>query len=294
MFDHSGGRRRWTIGVARVEGDCAHTVTHRSPAEPTPPSSSACGPTSCGWPTATSAASARPRTRAGGVAAALRAPIDAEIRDLRAWLTTVVSRLALDALTSARARRERYVGPWLPEPVVRRRRRRRPGHRVDLDEYVSMAMLIVLESLSPGGAQRVPAPRRVRLLVLRGGAHRRSHARRPPASWRPRGRGRGRAPAPALSRPAPRSSARSSRRSSRRPRTGTSPPCSSSWILSVTFRSDGGGLVPAARKVFTGAERVAAHPHGDGRPLRRALHRLAASPSTAPGRADEDRRASPA
>jgi RNA polymerase sigma-70 factor, ECF subfamily len=41
----------------------------------------------------------------------------AEIRDLRAWLTTVVSRLALDALTSARARRERYVGPWLPEPV---------------------------------------------------------------------------------------------------------------------------------------------------------------------------------
>jgi DNA-directed RNA polymerase specialized sigma24 family protein len=40
------------------------------------------------------------------------------IRDLRAWLTTVVSRLSVDALTSARARREEYVGPRLPEPLV--------------------------------------------------------------------------------------------------------------------------------------------------------------------------------
>ena len=40
------------------------------------------------------------------------------IEDLDAWLTTMVARLALDALRSARARRERYVGPWLPEPVV--------------------------------------------------------------------------------------------------------------------------------------------------------------------------------
>jgi RNA polymerase sigma-70 factor (ECF subfamily) len=64
-----------------------------------------------------------------------------EIRDLRAWLTTVVSRLALDVLTSARAQREQYVGPWLPEPVVE------PAE--DLDESVSMALLIVLESLSP-------------------------------------------------------------------------------------------------------------------------------------------------
>src|SRR3954452_22439398 len=64
-----------------------------------------------------------------------------EIRDLRAWLTTVVSRLALDVLTSARAQREQYTGPWLPEPVVE------SGE--DLDESVSMALLIVLESLSP-------------------------------------------------------------------------------------------------------------------------------------------------
>jgi RNA polymerase sigma-70 factor (ECF subfamily) len=64
-----------------------------------------------------------------------------EIRDLRAWLTTVVSRLSLDALTSARVQREQYVGNWLPEPVVE--------SAEDLDESVSMALLVVLESLSP-------------------------------------------------------------------------------------------------------------------------------------------------
>ncbi len=74
----------------------------------------------------------------------------AEIRDLRAWLTTVISRLAIDALTSARARRERYVGPWLPEPLVQDADERSdPAVRTDLDEDVSLAMLIVLESLSP-------------------------------------------------------------------------------------------------------------------------------------------------
>src|SRR5829696_9545854 len=53
------------------------------------------------------------------------------IEDLDAWLTTVVARLALDALRSARLRRERYVGPWLPEPVLERSRRpsRRPTRR---------------------------------------------------------------------------------------------------------------------------------------------------------------------
>ena len=66
--------------------------------------------------------SARPRTscRRRRTSGCLPAGVDrSAIRDLRqAWLTTVVSRLALDTLTSARARRERYVGPWLPEPIV--------------------------------------------------------------------------------------------------------------------------------------------------------------------------------
>ncbi len=73
--------------------------------------------------------------------------VDADdVRDLRAWLTTTVSRLALDALRSARMRRERYVGPWLPEPVVDAD----PADRVTLDESVGMALLVVLETLSAG------------------------------------------------------------------------------------------------------------------------------------------------
>jgi RNA polymerase sigma-70 factor, ECF subfamily len=71
---------------------------------------------------------------------------DAEtIENLEAWLTTVVARLALDRLRSARARRETYVGPWLPEPLVSDD----PADRVTLDESVSYALLTVLEQLSP-------------------------------------------------------------------------------------------------------------------------------------------------
>jgi RNA polymerase sigma-70 factor (ECF subfamily) len=68
-----------------------------------------------------------------------------EIRDLRAFLTTVVGRLALDALGSARRQREKYVGPWLPEPLVDDD----PADRVTLDESVTMALMVVLETLSP-------------------------------------------------------------------------------------------------------------------------------------------------
>ena len=68
----------------------------------------------------------------------------AQIEDVRAWLTTVVGRLALDALGSARRRRESYVGEWLPEPVVEE-----IGADPTLDEAVSTALLVVLERLSP-------------------------------------------------------------------------------------------------------------------------------------------------
>ena len=70
------------------------------------------------------------------------------IDNLEAWLTTVVGRLALDALRSARARRETYVGPWLPEPVVSSGAED-PADRVTLDESVSYALLALLEQLSP-------------------------------------------------------------------------------------------------------------------------------------------------
>ncbi|SHM58700.1 RNA polymerase sigma factor SigJ [Cryptosporangium aurantiacum] len=74
----------------------------------------------------------------------------AALRDVRGWLTTAVARICLDELGSARARRESYVGPWLPEPVVGSPHPALgPEERVTLDESVSMAMLVLLESLSP-------------------------------------------------------------------------------------------------------------------------------------------------
>jgi RNA polymerase sigma-70 factor (ECF subfamily) len=74
----------------------------------------------------------------------------AAIEDLGAWLVTVVSRLALDALGTARMRRERYVGPWLPDPLVGAAGDDAdPADRVTLDETVSHALLFVLERLSP-------------------------------------------------------------------------------------------------------------------------------------------------
>jgi RNA polymerase sigma factor (sigma-70 family) len=79
-----------------------------------------------------------------------------------AWLTTVASRICLDLLGSARARRERYVGEWIPEPLPEPAEwiSGRPGDasadpadRVTLDESVNMAFLVVLESMTP--AERV-------------------------------------------------------------------------------------------------------------------------------------------
>ena len=68
-----------------------------------------------------------------------------KIESLNGWLTTVVARLALDRLRSARARRETYIGEWLPEPLISED----PADRVTLDESVSYALLAVLEQLSP-------------------------------------------------------------------------------------------------------------------------------------------------
>jgi len=71
------------------------------------------------------------------------------IRDVDAWATVAVARAALDSLRSARSRREVYVGPWLPEPVVSADVPVDPADRVTLDETVSYALLVVLESLTP-------------------------------------------------------------------------------------------------------------------------------------------------
>jgi RNA polymerase sigma-70 factor (ECF subfamily) len=76
-----------------------------------------------------------------------------EVRDPRAWLSAVTVRLALDALRKARARRETYVGPWLPEPLLpddtRAMAADAPAARAELASDLSLALLHVLERLSP-------------------------------------------------------------------------------------------------------------------------------------------------
>ena len=82
----------------------------------------------------------------------------AAIESPGAWLTTVASRICLNLLGSARARRETYVGEWIPEPLPERTEwttgpAADPADRVTLDESVTMAFLVVLDAMTP--AERV-------------------------------------------------------------------------------------------------------------------------------------------
>src|SRR5580692_7786426 len=93
---------------------------------------------------------------------AMSVPEQEAIESPGAWLMTVASRICLNLLGSARARRETYVGDWIPEPLPEPAERTtgRPGStsmdpadRVTLDESINMAFLVVLESMTP--AERV-------------------------------------------------------------------------------------------------------------------------------------------
>ena len=70
------------------------------------------------------------------------------ITEPAAWLTTVATRLSINVLGSARARRESYVGPWLPEPLVEDPAPG-PAARAELADSLSLAMLALLERLTP-------------------------------------------------------------------------------------------------------------------------------------------------
>ncbi|MGH1561938.1 RNA polymerase sigma factor SigJ [Mumia sp. DW29H23] len=85
-----------------------------------------------------------------------------EVERPTAWLVRVASRICLDVLGSARARREHYVGEWIPEPLPEEGRwssagdrasAADPADRVTVDESVGMAMLVVLDTMTP--AERV-------------------------------------------------------------------------------------------------------------------------------------------
>lgn len=95
---------------------------------------------------------------------ALSRPQQEAVASPGAWLTTVATRVCLDLLGSARARRERYVGEWIPEPLPDRSEwiggpagghggPADPADWVTLDESVNMALLVVLEAMTP--AERV-------------------------------------------------------------------------------------------------------------------------------------------
>jgi RNA polymerase sigma-70 factor (ECF subfamily) len=76
---------------------------------------------------------------------------DEPVRDVEAWAVVAVSRMALDVLRSARVRREQYVGPWLPEPVIASpdEAAADPADKVTLADEVGYALLVVMETLSP-------------------------------------------------------------------------------------------------------------------------------------------------
>jgi RNA polymerase sigma-70 factor (ECF subfamily) len=73
-----------------------------------------------------------------------RAASREEVRAPKSYLTTVVARLSLDSLKSARRKRETYVGEWLPEPLIDP-----PGSSVEMAESLSLAFLHILETLTP-------------------------------------------------------------------------------------------------------------------------------------------------
>src|SRR5215218_3191603 len=66
-----------------------------------------------------------------------------------AYLSTVVTRLAIDELRSARSRRETYVGEWLPEPLLTTDEDADPARQAEIADSLSTAFLVVLERLSP-------------------------------------------------------------------------------------------------------------------------------------------------
>jgi RNA polymerase sigma-70 factor (ECF subfamily) len=74
-----------------------------------------------------------------------------QVDSLKAYLTTILTRLCMDQLQLARRKREQYVGPWLPEPIQTDEAAETsdPEKRVDMEESISLAFLMLLEELQP-------------------------------------------------------------------------------------------------------------------------------------------------
>lgn len=179
------------------------------------------------------------------------------VKDTKSCLAQLVTRQALNALRAGARRREEYVGPWLPEPLLLDDRD--PSADVVLAESVSMAMLVLLETLSPderavfvlrevfgfdyaeiAGAVGKPAP------TVRQVAHRaREHVR---ARRKPRG---------ASARIDPQRNAEITAQFLATAASGDVEALMAMLAPDATWTADGGGVVSAARKPVVGAEKVA-------------------------------------
>jgi DNA-directed RNA polymerase specialized sigma24 family protein len=102
------------------------------------------------------------------------------------WLTTTtVGRVCLDILRARRSRRENHVGNWLPEPIVNLESDSDPEQEAMITDAVGLALLVVLETLSPPGATCLCAARHVRNPVRGDRTDRRAQARCSPATHQP-------------------------------------------------------------------------------------------------------------
>ncbi len=178
----------------------------------------------------------------------------------RAWLVRVAGRVCLDVLGSARARRERYVGPWLPEPVPTSAftgtgsTAADPADRVALDDTVSQALLVVLEATTP--AERVAfVLHDVFGVPFAEVAH---LVGRSPAACRQLASSARRRVAGARAARVPRAAHDAAVRAfAAAARTGDLAALAAALDPAVVLRSDGGGVVTAARHPVRGAENVA-------------------------------------
>jgi RNA polymerase sigma-70 factor (ECF subfamily) len=183
------------------------------------------------------------------------------VSDPRAFLMTTTTRICLDTMTSARARREEYVGQWLPEPVVDTRALS-PGSRTALAEDLSFALLLTLEQLSPleraafllhdvfdfSFTEVATALERSEVACRKLAARARKHV----SAIRPRGA----TAAPVSSDPISAKHARLISAFAAATQSGDLQALTQLLVSDVRFVTDGGGKVRAARDVVEGADRV--------------------------------------
>jgi RNA polymerase sigma-70 factor (ECF subfamily) len=187
------------------------------------------------------------------------------VENMAAWLTTVVARICLDLLRERRARREEYVGSWLPEPIVRVDTDGDPEEEALLADSIGTAMLVVLETLTP--AERLASVLHdmfgVPFEEIAEIAGRTPAATRQLAS-RARRRVRGATPRTDPDLAAQREVVDAFLAASRE---GNFEALVEVLDPDVVFRIDAGGAGPRAREPITGAENVARRVLARGRPF---------------------------